>query len=272
MSTKCLTPFLKKDQNIPLPCGRCPGCVAKRVSGWSFRLMQEEKRSSSALFVTMTYDTRYVPITKKGFMSVSKTDLQKFFKRLRKLNNYGSIKYYAAAEYGSKSYRPHYHIILFNAKHENVITAWKQDGKEIGSVHFGTVTEASIGYSLKYISKPKRIPLHTNDDREPEFALMSKKLGNNYITEEIHRWHKSDLENRMYIPLKDGKKAPIPRYIKEKLYSKEQLGWLKGIMEGVSLDREIENHQYENYDERKVQADLAAFRKMYKSSTKNTTI
>lgn len=33
----------------------------------------------------------------------------------------------------------------------------------------------------------------------------------------IH-WHMADYKNRMYVVLKDGKKAAMPRYYKEKIY------------------------------------------------------
>lgn len=189
MSTKCITPFYKKDMpNVPLPCGKCPPCVKKRVSNWSVRLLKEGERSSSSLFVTLTYDTRTVPMVTNG-MSLSKEDVQKFFKRLRKQHQknkrHGRIKYYLAGEYGGHTYRPHYHIILFNSHYADVMEAWQIDGKAIGSIHFGTVSAASIGYSLKYISKPKKIPQYEGDKRQPEFALMSKGMGDNYIKKKI---------------------------------------------------------------------------------------
>jgi len=118
MSSRCITPFYKKEQtrgeHIPFPCGKCPPCKKRRTSGWSFRLVKEGERSLSALFITLTYDTEYVPITSNGYMSLDIKDLQKFFKRLRKLTN-EKLKYYAVGEYGSTKMRPHYHIILYNA-------------------------------------------------------------------------------------------------------------------------------------------------------------
>lgn len=46
-----------------------------------------------------------------------KSDLQKFFKRFRKLFSYAfptySFKYFAVGEYGSQTFRPHFHIALF---------------------------------------------------------------------------------------------------------------------------------------------------------------
>lgn len=167
----CLTPLNLKERDVKVPCGRCPECKARRASAWSFRLREQEKISNSAHFLTLTYDTKKVPITKNGFMSVSRRDLQLFFKRLRKANPQSKIKYYAAAEYGGKTKRPHYHIILFNANIETCQPAWAS-----GSIHYGEVTAASVGYSLKYITKSSKVPEHRNDDREKEFALMSKGL------------------------------------------------------------------------------------------------
>lgn len=259
------------------PCGRCPECLKKRASGWSFRLMQEEKRSISAYFVTLTYDPERVPITKNGFMGLDKKHLQLFFKRLRKAHtvnkafNGKRLKYYAVGEYGGKSFRPHYHIILFNAELEMLVGkkeaghvkrgALTLDGKTpfrcpswlLGHITVGKVSEASVGYTLKYISKVSKIPMHKNDDRLREFPLMSKRLGDNYIISEypyceqwLHRdkkgnwslrvyekalrvldknsvnWHMADLTDRMYVNVPGGKKVGMPRYYKDKMYSEDQ--------------------------------------------------
>lgn len=176
-STQCMTPFTVKDkktkESIPVPCGKCPNCRARRVSGWSFRLMQEDKHSFDSSFITLTYDTRFVPITASGFMGLKKRDLQLFFKRLRKASPAEpKIKYYAVGEYGGRTMRPHYHIILFNASIHKIQEAWN-----LGQVHYGKVSGASVGYTLKYMNKKGKVPMHRNDDRQPEFALMSKNWG-----------------------------------------------------------------------------------------------
>lgn len=211
---QCIAPFRKKDTTIDLPCGKCLECKKRRVSGWSFRLMKEYERSLTAHFVTLTYNTDHVPITPKGFMSITKRDIQLFFKRLRKLSPQHKIKYYACGEYGGKTFRPHYHIILFNADIDQIQFAWS-----LGEIHVGEVNEASVGYTLKYISKPSKVPIHKNDDRCPEFALMSKKMGDNYLSKNMIKWHKKDINNRMYVPLKGGQKIAMPRYYKQKIYS-----------------------------------------------------
>lgn len=277
MSTKCITPFYVKDkftnENIPVPCSKCPPCKKRRTSGWSFRLVEEGKRSLSALFITLTYNTDSVPITNNGFMNLDKTDIQKFMKRLRKLSNQ-KLKYYVCGEYGTKRMRPHYHIILFNADKEKVELAWSLDKKPLGQIYIGDVNESSIGYTLKYMTKKGKIPTHHNDDRQKEFSLMSKKLGDNYLSKQMIKWHKNDIENRMYCNLKDGKKIAMPRYYKDKIYSEFDK---VRISNHISKQAEIQENKLieelgENYQKIMVERHLQEFEKMYKNAEKNRYI
>jgi hypothetical protein len=182
--------------------------------------MKQGQISLSAHFITLTYNTETVPISKKGYMTLDKTDIQKYFKRLRKLHTENNkISYYVCGEYGTKTKRPHYHAIIFNANILHIEQAWKINNAPLGNIFDGAVNGASIGYTLKYMCKPKIIPQHYNDDREKEFSLMSKKLGTNYLTDNMVQWHHDDLLNRMYIPIEDGKKIAMPRYYKQKIYT-----------------------------------------------------
>lgn len=208
---------------LRVACGKCAPCIKKRVACWSFRLEKEAEVSTSALFVTLTYNDQHIPWSKRGYHTLEKTDLQKFFKRLRKIHRGQPIKYYAVGEYGSRTHRPHYHIIIFNSNHVDIAKAWSLDNKAIGHIDYRSAEHNAIGYTLKYITKEKKVGRHHLDDRNKEFALMSKGLGQNYITAEMIIWHQSDLLNRMYCPLKDGMKAPMPRYYKDRIYDKEQL-------------------------------------------------
>lgn len=175
----CLTPFHKKNDDTLFPCGKCIECTKRRASAWSFRLMEQDKISVSAHFITLTYDIKHVPLTEKGYMTLNQRHMQLFIKKLRKTHAESKqfpIRYYYVGEYGGKTNRPHYHIILFNAEVEKVQPAW-----QYGQVHYGTVGGASIGYTLKYITKARRIPEHKNDDRVREFSNMSKGIGVDYI-------------------------------------------------------------------------------------------
>lgn len=249
MSTQCLNPFQLKEENGGhyVPCSKCLNCKRRRASTWSVRLVKEGERSISAHFLTLTYDTEHVPITTKGYMTLKKTDIQKFFKRLRKCHGkkHRSIKYYAVGEYGGQTLRPHYHIVIFNADINYFERAWALDNKKIGEIHVGTITDASIGYTLKYISKAAKIPMHKNDDRSKEFALMSKGLGSNYITENTLKWHKANAEERVYIPLLDGKKAPMARYYKLRIYDefeKERISYYFQKKASEAKDLLVEEH------------------------------
>jgi len=271
MSTKCITPFYVQDKftgnYIPVPCSKCPPCMKRRTSGWSYRLVKEGERSKSALFVTLTYDTNYVPITEKGFMNLDKTDVQKFFKRLRKLSN-EKLKYYVCGEYGTKKMRPHYHIILFNADKYMVHKAWMLNNKSLGSIYIGQVNEASIGYTLKYMTKKGKIPLHFNDDRQKEFSLMSKKMGDNYITPKMIKWHKEDLEKRMYVNIPGNKKIAMPRYYKDKIYNELEKQKISDYILKISEEetKKLEEELGEQYEKIMVERHIKQFSKMYKTA------
>lgn len=274
-----MAPLWHEKNQSHIQCGKCPGCVKKRQSNWSFRLIKEGERSLSSYFVTLTYDTTTVPRTKNGFMTLSKTDVQAFIKKLRKKHekhdyarNY-PIRYYAAGEYGDSRRRPHYHIILFNSNYQDITDAWTTEkGAAKGTIYFGTVNGASIGYTLKYISKPRTIPLHANDDRAKEFSLMSKKLGANYLTKNMIGWHLADLDTRYYLPMPGGDKAPMSKYYKEKIYNSETFGHIKGVLEKLTIDKEnMRRKMYgSRYNHVTAQAHMAAFRKMYHNSKTKT--
>lgn len=208
--------------------------------------MKEAEVSHSAFFITLTYEN--AKITENGFMTLVKADFQKFMKRLRKLNN-EKLVYYAVGEYGGKTNRPHYHAIIFNSNQETISKAWKK-----GQIHIGSVNERSVGYTLKYISKEKK-PTFNRDDREPEFSLMSKGIGKNYLTNSMKKWHYNDLLNRMYCVAQDGIKIPMPRYYKDKLYTKRQLMKIGQHIQDQQ-DRENAKGTYQQYKERKDYEDL----------------
>jgi len=255
---------------IPVPCGKCPACLARRTSAWSFRLMQEDKVSSSAKFVTLTYDTDHVPITPKGYMTLDKSHVQDFMKRLRHYSPpLPAIKYYAAGEYGSQGMRPHYHLIMFNIDEEAVRKAWT-----FGQIDFGTVTGASVAYTAKYINKGKMIPVHSNDDRIPEFSLMSKGIGKSYMTPAVVAYHKADV-SRNYVILDGGVKVSLPRYFREKIYDEdsrrmqsELIASEMSALETERYRRYVEEHgsgeRYTKDRYESIKAKLANFRKSEK--------
>lgn len=206
---------------IPVPCRKCPPCLAKRSNGWIFRLMKQDTVSEKSLFVTLTYDNKHFTkesgrITPKGFLTLNKRDFQLFMKRLRKNSPYGTLlKYYAVGEYGSATLRPHYHAIIFNTTPDEIKNAWG-----MGHTHCDIVNGNTVAYTTKYMHKGKLIPLHSNDDRLPEFQLLSKGLGASYISRDTIRYHNEDI-NRNYLTGEGGVKIPMPDFYRKKLFSDE---------------------------------------------------
>lgn len=223
--------------------------------------MQHGKNYLNSWFVTLTYNEENLPRTKNGFATVNKKDVQNFFKKLRRNHPKSGekISYFAAAEYGTKHKRPHYHIILFGCTDPEITSAWTTDtrgGKRpqpLGEIYFGYVEGASIGYTLKYISKEPDWQLHDRDDRLRTFFLISKGIGANYLTPQMIRYHHRDLENRVCCTV-EKKSISMPRYYKMKIYTPELKGYLKGYFEYLApfIDEELRqkhkhltNYEYE---------------------------
>lgn len=229
--------------------------------------MNEYKYSETADWITLTYDPmkmqngltrkgkKITRISNNGFMTLCKKDIQLFIKKLRQSHGKDyplTIKYFAVGEYGGRFSRPHYHITIFNARRELLQPAW-----ELGNIFYGDVTFASVGYTLKYMLKPGKIPMHKNDDRTKEFRLMSKGLGKNYLTPAMISWHKADLENRMYMLIEDGKKISMPRYYKDKLYNTEERQIISKAYESKILDEFYKKILRDGIDNKKYQATKA---------------
>lgn len=213
---QCLTPLYVSKVDMVVPCGRCSFCAATRRSDWATRLEYEAKLHVVKKFVTLTYANPHLTY-KHGNSQLVKSDLQKWFKRVRKLGF--AIRYYAVGEYGSTTFRPHYHVLLFGDVPDRVIReSWK-----MGQVHIGNVTQASINYCLGYMVNGKSWKMQHY--REKPFNLMSKGLGKNYLSAQMIAWHKptknfSDYRNYVLV---DGAKRHLPRYYKTKIFTKLDL-------------------------------------------------
>lgn len=260
-------------EKIPVPCGKCPVCKAKRVNQWVFRVMEQEKVSCSAHFVTLTYDTRHVPISNNGFMTLRKKDVQDYWKRLRKLTPDSKIKYYVCGEYGGEKNRPHYHAIVFNVPDvEMFAKAWMLNGESIGTVHVGTVTSDSIAYTMKYIDKAARGKQFARDDRQLEFSCQSNGVGEAYINDASIKYHTADV-SRLYVSKLSGHKVAMPRYYRNKIFTEDQKKQQVAIIQAAVIEQEKQqrlNHNDFNgrlpYEQAVDNAKYSRHRKFYHSS------
>lgn len=207
---ECQKPLYLHKIDMVVPCGRCAFCSATRRSDWTVRLHYESRCHFQKRFLTLTYAEPHL-IWAHGNSQLHKPHVQEFFKTLR--NTGCKVRYYAVGEYGSRTYRPHYHIILFGSTtDEDIRASWRY-----GHVHIGSVTDHSIAYTLGYLVNAKSFQFTHN--RVRPFSMMSLKpaLGSNYLSQEMIDWHRSQRKNYVII---DGVKKHLPRYYKSKIFSK----------------------------------------------------
>lgn len=233
-------------QFLKVPCNKCVKCRQRRSRQWIYRLKQENKSSENSYFVTLTYEDSNLVYADSGVPTLCKPDYQRFVKRLRKAQAKKrpglKLRYFACGEYGSKTYRPHYHALMFNVIPELIEKAWSLDGEPIGLVHIGTVTEDSIAYNTKYILKSNcEYQEQFKDDKsfQREFALMSKGIGKSYSDNpEVVKYHNKIMEN--VVRDENGYITPLPRYYKDKIFDEEKREELrkKTVFEAKKLDIE----------------------------------
>ncbi len=285
----CLTPIsLFRRENIGLadkyavdlvPCGKCPACLKRRQSGWTFRLEKEQMVSESSAFLTLTYDDKNLPISENGYHTLYKKHHQLFLKRLRetlKRNFFGHIrkplKYYSCGEYGSKTYRPHYHSIMFNLPKEYIDNPELLDiDWKYGQTLITECNAKTINYVTKYINKTmyterpeELIDVDTGeiliDDRVKEFSLMSKGLGKDYLTPQTVKYYQK--KQIPYLTIENGDKRPMPRYYKDKLYNKE----VKHIIKEKTLEHLEKKPEFQN-ELQKIEYIVQKFREQKKKNT-----
>lgn len=241
----CLHPILinnpkfgdnvKEPTKIFVPCGKCEVCRDNEAKAWRFRLNEEFNKCNNAVFITLTYNDNslhYEHLSNSlgqcfKCPTVCKSDIQKFFKRLRKnceRIGYGEkIKYFLVSEYGPNTLRPHYHAVIFNFptfspyelhnKYKRI--EFLQACWNLGYVDLGNVTPKAINYVTKYVCMQTELPEHLKMHAKP-FRLVSKGLGKCFLDKkETIEYLKNNLTS--YINLGYVKKT-LPRYLKDKIF------------------------------------------------------
>lgn len=232
---------------IQVPCGCCRECLADNSKQWAFRILKEAAQYDNNYFITITYNEENIPQNKmldKEFFTNFNKKLKTYLKRSG-LNS--DFRFYGVGEYGSKTARPHYHVIYFNLdirdlKFEYIDSnhnlhfsspfldnVWQKGFIDIGSVDIG-----SACYVARYCDKKKRLTTSQRRDLEskgivPEFSAMSRRpgIGASYYDEAFDRFI-----NGKYYDIQKGKQFKLPLY------------YTKRIKESLKGTKELE--RYEN--------------------------
>lgn len=245
-----------KDCVICLPCGKCDSCIESRTRSWAARCVLEASLYETNSFLTLTYSNHCLP--KFG---LCKKDLQKFIKRLRRRYPDKEIRYFCCGEYGSKTKRPHYHLILFNWFPEDALpfapgkfggklytSKILQDLWPFGLSSVGDVSYASCGYVARYCQKK----LKRDEQTYKEFCLMSLKPG---IGERYFQTHFEDIydTDKIYFNFGTSKSISPFRYF-DKLFERIEPGKLEAIKKeriskaNLSVAAELINHSFDELE------------------------
>lgn len=209
---------------VELPCGSCVGCKTDRAAEWARRAEHEASCWKHNCFLTLTY--------KEAPGELVPADLQAFLKRLRRhidrrnpvVHTLGrrGLRYLGCGEYGDRTGRPHYHLLLFNCGFADAY----QVGKDLyesplinqlwpqGAHRLGQLTGGAANYVAQYTLKKIGRAYADADGVQIQspFLRMSTRPAIGFAWLEKH---KTDCRHGFII--QDGQKRPIPRAYKKQL-------------------------------------------------------
>lgn len=230
---------------IEVPCGKCVGCRLKYSRDWANRCMLEAQYHESNYFITITYNDDNIPTGEyidketgeiKESHSLQKRDFQLFMKRLRKNYQYDNkIRFFASGEYGDQTARPHYHMIAFGLKLDDLKlykkskhgfdyytsdfldSCWKK-----GFVIVTNISWDTCAYVARYVMKKQNgqnFEIYDDFNISPEFSLMSRKPGiaRQYLDDHPEIY---DYDEIIYSTSSGGKKTKPPRYF-DKIFQED---------------------------------------------------
>lgn len=234
------------------PCGQCPNCLQNKRQMLSSRFLLESAFCGGpTYFATLTYNDENIP-SWKGYPCFDKKQVQNFVKRLRKI--VPKFKMFLTSEYGDKTARPHYHMLLFFNSPINQfdITNSLQKEWKYGFVQCSLSNDNRVAYAAKYCLKDdwhlfKNLP---NEDPRKPFRFFSSRpgLGSSAI-EFINEYIYNDGNFRTEFKLGD-KLVTFDNYIKNHIDPSLKAELLHLTYESNFTDiQERLNNQYVNNGE-----------------------
>lgn len=250
---------------IKVGCGTCPECKRTKATHWAIRMACEASlypdvglynddlvSGSCNWFVTLTYDDTFVPHSEKNWdlLTTQLSHVSEFMKRLRRHWDYHypdepPIRVYFCSEYGEKTWRPHYHMILFNfklfdAKHKFdnfqgdrfYTSEILQDLWKFGYVVSSPMNFQTALYTARYTNKKlygdNAVDCYDMNGLERMNTRMSRRSGIGFPYYELN---KDKIFSSGTIMLPDGKeyfppKAFVDKYLNSVDYQ-EALRWYK---------------------------------------------
>lgn len=233
-----------------VPCGKCVACRVNNRNDWNLRLQWEAKGAKSCYFVGLSYDDDSLPIDSEIMHpTLDPAHPTLFLKNIRQRAKRffnGSLRYYLLGEYGTETHRPHHHLHLFadftmcpyvECRHAgdqssdpcnecsanskcfvpHLRTAWPH-----GHVTAFPVTPSDIAYTTLHHVVGHTPPV---EGLQPSYSTMSTRpaIGDYFFaqTELVDRLFTRGNVAFTYTP--DGQVTRLPRYYRERIFSKPDL-------------------------------------------------
>lgn len=242
---------------VPIGCGKCMECLKQKGREWKVRLLEEVKHQElKGYFVTYTFSNEgYTEIVNKlrkdGFdlmgypleNQVCTKATRLYLERWRKKHKKSLRHWFVSELGGNKTERVHMHGIVWTDKEpEEIVKHWKygavtigyrtynQGGKPINKNGLGSVSEKTISYITKYVTKTDLL----HKEYKP-IILTSAGIGKGYFNSpDANNIFYEGTETREYYRDKSGNKRALPIYYRNYLFNedeREQL-WLHKLDEG----------------------------------------
>lgn len=204
----------KSMEYIRVPCGKCLFCRLEHAKEWGLRCALEwfVNRDSECYFLTLTYADDF------NDGKLHKVHVRDFIKKLRSRFRGVKFKYFVCGEFGEKTNRPHYHMLLFGLDLGKLLF-YKMSGENalylsnlinsiwiFGNVVIGDLTFNTAFYTARYAMKKNKVV--------DMIQLQSQGIGKQYFLDNYKEIIKSGYISFNHIKYK------IPRYFLFRLYKK----------------------------------------------------
>lgn len=290
-----------ENNRLSLACGKCAACLIRKRKDMAVRISNEVSCHEDCCFLTLTYNDESIPVShpnhdkqileltrgvstreEDGLFTLVPSDVQKFLKRLRRHLEYipsrkkeyrdhvtTPIRYFCVGEYGTKSHRPHYHLIIFGWKpsdqyiHEvrkgytinrspQIEKLWKYGFSTVAAVNHGVAKYCAQYVTKKYVSS---VSNELYPYVVPEFTLQSTRNGG-IGSLWLHKYAANLKQG--FINIRNGteriSKCSVPRYYYDRLRKINLPLWLE--LRDMRLDFVSNKTKPTDFDD--------VFRKVYK--------
>lgn len=231
---------------MSIPCGHCIGCKLEYSKQWADRCMLEAMYHDRNSFITLTYDDEHLPngnyiydddgvvVGISPIHPLRKKDFQNFMKRLREHFDDRKIRFFAAGEYGTSSFRPHYHAIIFGEDFSDDRSFLKRNNRnepyyisdtlfKLWPYGFHTICDVTwntCNYVARYCLKKingNESEIYKSLNYPKEFTLMSRRPG---IAKQYFEDHKDKIykNEEIFLALPDKSLRIKPSRYYDKLY------------------------------------------------------